>query len=75
MPSTHTSRALGPGFGNTIAAPGRSSLQPMCVQEGDSMPAQVDDASALFKIELADELEVAEGQIERLGGRAEPVRA
>jgi hypothetical protein len=47
MPSTHTSRALGPGFGKTIAAiPVRSSLQPMCVQEGDAMPAQVDDAPA-----------------------------
>ena len=68
------SRATRPGFGNTIAAtPGRS-LQPMCVKEGDSMRGQVDDAPALFQIELADELGVAEGRIERLGGSAEPVR-
>jgi hypothetical protein len=75
MPSTHTSRALGPGFGKTIAAiPVRSSLQPMCVREGDAMPTQVDDTPALFKIGLADELEITGGQIEELGGRTELVR-
>lgn len=55
MSSTHTSRVTGPGFGNTIAAVReRPSLQPLCVQEGDSLPAQIDDAPALFKIRLAD---------------------
>ena len=55
MPSVHASRAPGPGFGNTIAAiRERSALRALCVQEGDSLPAQVDDAPALFKIRLAD---------------------
>ena len=55
MPSIHVARAPGPGFGNTIASvrePPR--LQQLCLQEGDSLPAQIDEAPALFKIRLAD---------------------
>ncbi|HEX6003064.1 MAG TPA: N-acetyltransferase [Burkholderiales bacterium] len=44
-----------PGFGNTIAAfRERSPLQPLCMEESDSLPAQVDENPALFKIRLAD---------------------
>ena len=53
--SMNSTRAGDAGLGHTIAAvPQRNPLHSLCVQEGDTFPAQLDDTPKLFKIRLAD---------------------